>query len=312
MIPAANTTNVKPRLGDQDKITHEGQLNKLEGVVSNDHLFDVYLGECIAPYVALDPLKAALPVYRPSMTMPLNHDDCEDDKHSACRLEVKALHQSMRHRWNIADKMFRDAHEKQVIKDLYGRLNYQNILTSQLEYLRAASTGDGTTRVAYTQSGQPTAAIIRDRLAIVDRTLYQTVCQSEEEAHYLIAVLNSDQLATEVKPFCPTNWAKKIRHFEKHGWKLPIPCYNADDPLHVSLSKLGKAAERECQAMVVQREIMPKAPGEAQSRAARRLLRHEWQPNSQTAQAIEAAVAKLLSDPKQAKLAKQQMEKVQS
>ena len=65
MLPAANTTNVKPRLGIQDKMNYEGLLNQMEGVVSNDHLFDVYLGECIAPYVTLDPLKAVLPVHRP-------------------------------------------------------------------------------------------------------------------------------------------------------------------------------------------------------------------------------------------------------
>ena len=191
----------------------KGRLNKLEGVVSNDHLFDVYLGECIAPYVALDPLKAALPVHRPTMTMPLNH--------GACRLDVESLHQSMKRRWNIAAEMFHEAHKNQVINDLYDRLNYQNILTSQLEYLRVTTTGDGTVRVAYTQSGQPTAAIIRDRYAIVDRTLYQTECRSEDEAHYLLAILNSERMATEVKPFCPTNWAKKIRHFEKHAGNCP-------------------------------------------------------------------------------------------
>ena len=42
------------------------------------------------------------------------------------------------------------------------------------------------------------------------------------------------------------------------------------------------------------------------------MLRHQWQPSSKTAQAIEVAVAKLLSDPKQAELAKQQMEKGQA
>ena len=63
----------------------------------------------------------------------------------------------------------------------------------------------------------------------MDRKLYQTVCQSEGEAHYLTAILNSDELATRAKPFCTTNWAKKIRDFEKHGWKLPIPRYDASD-----------------------------------------------------------------------------------
>ena len=73
MLPTANTTNVQPRLSSQDKMNYEGQLNQLEGVVSNDHLFDVYLGECIAPYVTLGPLKAVLPVHHPTMTMPMSH-----------------------------------------------------------------------------------------------------------------------------------------------------------------------------------------------------------------------------------------------
>ena len=81
-------------------------------------------------------------------------------------------------------------------------------MTSQLEYLRESITGKGTTRVAYTQSGRPTATIIRDNHAIIDRKLYQTVCQSEAEARYLMALLNSNELAIRAKPFCPTNWAK--------------------------------------------------------------------------------------------------------
>ena len=309
LLPAANTCNVKPRLSNQDKVTYEGQWNKLEGVVHNDHLFDVYLGESVAPYVVLDPLKAALPVNRTTMTMSLIHDNCKDGIHDACQLDVAALHHSMRRRWNCAEEMYREAHGNRVIKDLYSRLNYQNILTSQLDYLQDAVVNGKTTRVTYTESGQPTAAIVRDNRAIVDRTLYQMICQSEEEAQYTIAILNSSELATRAKPFCPTNWAKKIRHFEKHGWKLPIPCYDPDDPLHNRLSELGQAAEQECQALIAQSDIMTKPAGDAQSRAARKLLRHEWQPNSATAQTIEAAVAYLLSNPAQAALAEQQMKR---
>ena len=306
MLPAANTTNVQPRVGSQDKVNYEGLLNQLEGVVHNDHLFDVYLGESIAPYLALDPLKAALPVHRPTMTVPLNHDDCADGKHDACRLEVGELHSTMQRRWNNATEMFREAHKNQVIKDLYRNLNHLSKLTSQLGYLRNTIDGDETIRVAYTQSGQPTAAIVRDDSAIVDRTLYQTICCSEEEAHYVLALINSHALATATEPFMPKGLYGP-RHFEKHGWKLPIPRYDADDPLHVQISKLGAAAERECRELIAQSDIMPKPAGDAQARAARRLLRHEWQPNSKTAQTIEDAVAQLLSDPAQAALAEQQM-----
>ena len=48
---------------------------------------------------------------------------------------------------------------------------------------------------------------------------------------------------------------------------------------------------------------MSKPAGGSGLRVARRLLRHEWQPTSPTAQAIETAVAELLSDPAQAELA---------
>ena len=86
----------------------------LEGVVHNDHLFDVYLGECIAPYVALDPLQAALPVHRPTMTMSVNHDGCSD-KHTAYRLDVAELHPTMQRRWDNAGELYRAAHKNQAI-----------------------------------------------------------------------------------------------------------------------------------------------------------------------------------------------------
>ena len=54
---------------------------------------------------------------------------------------------------------------------------------------------------------------------------------------------------------------------------------------------------------------MSKPAGDAQSREARRLLRHEWQPNSEVAQNIEAVVAELLNNPAQAALAERQMKK---
>ena len=122
-----------------------------------------------------------------------------------------------------------------------------------------------------------------------------------------MATINSNELAAAAETFMARG-LYGARHFHKHGWKLPIPRYDACDPLHVLMSELGKAAEQECKAFIDNSDILTKPPGDAQSRAARKLLRHEWQPNSATAQAIETAVAELLSDPKQATLAQQQMD----
>ena len=309
-IPAANTTSVRPRQGNQDKVTYEGQLNQLEGVVHNDHLFDVYLGECIAPYVALDPLKAALPIHRPTMTMPVNAAHCPNqhkpNEHSDQCLDPGQLEYRMQTRWENAARMFQQAHRGRSITQLFANLNHLNKLGNQLEYLQGAIDGDETIRVAYTTSGQPTAMIIRDNYAIIDTNLYQTFCRSEREAHYVLTVINSNALAAATAPFMPKGLYGS-RHFHKHGWKLPIPRYDSNEPLHVRLSELGATAEQEGHALIANSDIMSKPAGDAQSREARKLLRHEWQPNSKVAQDIEAAVAELLSDPAQAALADRQM-----
>ena len=117
----------------------------------------------------------------------------------------------------------------------------------------------------------------------------------------------SKQQATPEQKICPTNWTEKIRHFEERGWYLPIPRYDADDPVRVRLSELGKPTVQERAALIAETDIMSQPASDGQSRAARRLLRHEWQPQSQTVQMIESTVAVLLSDPEQAALAERQM-----
>ena len=188
-------------------------------------------------------------------------------------LDVERLHSTMQRRWNNAAAMFREAHRGRAITELFDNLNHLSKLTSQLDYLQSAIAGDGTIRVAYTQAGQPTAAIIRDNDAILDRKLYQTICQSENEAHYLLAIINSGTLTAAATTFM-TKGLYGARDFEKHGWKLPIPRYDGDESLHVRLSELGAAAEQECQAIIAESDIMSRPAGDAQSRAARRLLRH--------------------------------------
>ena len=311
MLPAANTTNVRPRQGSQDNVLYEDSLHLLEGPVSNDHVFDVYLGECVAPYVTLDTLKAVLPVNRSTMTLPINAAHCpsqhKPNQHSNLCLDASQLDHRVQRRWESAATMFQKAHESRSITELFANLNHLNKLTGQLDYLqRAISTGNQT-RIAYTTSGRPTAAVVRDNHAILDTKLYQTECQSEFEAHYLTAVLNSDALTAAVETFM-SRGLYGARDFHKHGWKLPIPRYDDAESLHVQINALGNAAEQECRAVIAQSDIMSNPAGDAQSRAARKMLRHEWQPLSATALAIEAAVAELLSDPAQAALAKRQME----
>ena len=311
MLPAANTVTVKPRLG-KDNYKYEDQLHRLGDVVHNDHLFNVYLGECLAPYVALDPLTAALPAHKATMTMALNHNNCKDgdrcrNRPDKCRLDIAALDVTMQERWAEAVKMFQEAHHrKTTITDLYKNLNFMGKLSNQLEYLQDLIAGNDEIRVAYTTAGNPKAAIIRDNHAVIESKAYQLKCRTEDEAHYILAVMNSNELVASAGSFMSQGlWGN--RDFHKHGWKVPIPRYEPTMPLHVRLSELGKTAEQECTAIIGSRASLTGSAGSAQSRPARERIRDEWRPDSATARSIEKAVAELLTDPTQALLAAQQM-----
>ena len=172
--------------------------------------------------------------------------------------------------------MFREAHKNQAIKDLYSNMNHLNKLTSQLEYLRDAITDNTTVRVAYTGIGQPTAATIKDNHAILDAALYQTKCKSEDEACYLTAIINSNKLAAAAETFM-SRGLYGARNFHKHGWKLPIPRYDASDALHLRLSETrqsrrtrvhGHHRQQRHHVQAGRRRPVPRRPQDATPRMA--------------------------------------------
>ena len=293
MLAAPGTYKTYPFIGSQDKKKYSvEELNDF--VVHEDNLFDVYLGESVAPYVTLDPRKAALPVDRKTMIMPLDHSDCDRNeetercKRQNCAIDKAELDFRMRRRWEIMERLW-DANKGKSKFSLTRNLNHLNKITSQLEYLQESE--NSIVRIAYTANGQPTAALITDNKAILDTKLYQVICRSENEAYFLLSIINSATLAAEAKPFCTTNWARKIRDLHKHLWKLPIPEFDKDNELHAWLAKLGYMAETEAYAEIAEIKDSGKP---LTSKAARDKLRHGWQPTSETAATIENAVAKLL------------------
>ncbi len=292
-MAAPGTFITYPRTSGQDKKKYD--VSALHGnPVHEDNLFDVYLGESIAPYVTLPPLTAALPIDKPSMTVPLDNSQRPANtkssvvKHNACEIDVTKLDTRMQSRWKRMSALWDANKGKNNKKSLYQNLNYLSKLTSQLEWLR--DPGDRPVRIAYTANGAPTAAMISNDKAIIDTKLYQVSCRDLNEAYFVLAIINSNTLAKAAKPFCPTNWAKEIRDLHKHLWKLPIPAYDPNDSDHVDLSRLGKRAATEAEKM-----ITGLVDPNMSVTKARSILRHQWQPNSRTAQAIETAVQQLLT-----------------
>ena len=86
------------------------------------------------------------------------------------------------------------------------------------------------------------------------------------------------------------NWAGKTRDLQKHLWKLPVPLFNPDDPLHVEVSEAGRVA---ADGAADQLERLRQERERVTVTIARRELRN-WLRESEAGKAVEEAVRDLL------------------
>lgn len=70
---------------------------------------------------------------------------------------------------------------------------------------------------------------------IADHLCYLYYPHSQEEAHYLTAIINSDLAFSILKRI------KSARHIHKKIWELPIPEFNDGDSIHLELSQIAKS-----------------------------------------------------------------------
>ncbi len=103
--------------------------------------------------------------------------------------------------------------------------------------------GQPSIRVLYTKAGtRLSAVVIAADDALVDHKAYWAPARSPEEAAYLVAVLNSAAVLAKVTDLQP-HGQKDKRDFDNLVWTLPIPEYDAADPLHRDLAAAASRAE---------------------------------------------------------------------
>ena len=283
VVQAAPTVTVNPRRGRQDKAPWKDlDLTTITGqTVEDRHLFDVHLGETVAPYVTLEPLKALLPLKRGDAAIP-----ADDDGPGGIRLG--GLERRMRQRWRIVSRLWEDN------KALVNRLN----LSSQLDYLHKLSSQlvwqqdseDRPVRVVYTSSGQPTAAILYDDADLVENLLFWVACKDADEANYLLAIINSAALYESVQSLMPKGQFG-ARHLHKHLWKLPIPEFDPEQRQHADIAAAGATAAAGARAQLAR--LREERGDKLTVTIARRELRG-WLATSPEGRAVENAVGKLL------------------
>ena len=282
VIQVDPVATVKPRRSSYDKEPWRGlDLSPITGEdIETTHLFDIHLGETVAPYAALGPLKAVLPLTRGNYEIPAN---------GTGGIDREKLRYRMRRRWRIVSELW-EAHKSSVNKlDLLGQLDYYGKLSAQLEWQRNP---DGKPlRVVYTKSGAPTAALLPDDDAIVDHLLFWIPCKDLREAHYLLAVINSGALYEAVAPLM-SKGQFGARDLHKHLWKLPIPEFDPANPAHAAVSKAGEAAARGAADQLA--ALRAERGGDVTVAIARRELR-AWLRASNEGRAVEEAVSALLA-----------------
>ncbi|MFX1552952.1 MAG: class I SAM-dependent DNA methyltransferase [Promethearchaeota archaeon] len=118
------------------------------------------------------------------------------------------------------------------INTLFANLNYWNKLKKQVN--------NRSYIIVYNASGSNLkAAVINNKKqrTIIGSENYYYSTDSEHEAYYLSAILNSPILSQNIKMI------KSSRHIHKRPFMFPIPLYNENNLLHKELTKSGKKNE---------------------------------------------------------------------
>ena len=283
VVQAGQTVTVNPRRGSQDKNPWRSlDLATIsDHTIETRHVYDVHLGETLAPYTTLSPLKAVLPIKSGDGEIP-------QDPVGIGGIRLGGLERRMRDRWQTVSQLWEDNKTAANKMDLLGQLDYYGKLSSQLEWRRNPK--ERPIRVAYAGWGAPTAAVLHDDDAIVDYKLFWVACKDAKEANYLLAIINSDKLAEDVNKFTTPNWAGNTRDLQKHLWKLPIPEFDPTNSVHTAVSKAGEAAAAAAANQLTQ---LHEERDRVTVTIARRELR-KWLRNSPEGQTVEANVSQLL------------------
>ena len=248
---------------------------EIVGSVEGEHVFEVHRGDTIAPFVAMVPCQAVLPIRAGDASIPRDADGS---------LVLRDVGERVRRRWRTIEQLWNQHKSKNTRLSLLDQIDYYGKLASQLPV--------ASTRLVYATSGHPTAAVIVGSPALVDTSLYWVGCDSRAEAWYLASVINSRALAEAVRPLMPKGQFG-ARHVHKHLWRLPLPVYDPNSTLHRDLAAAGHQAGYQAAARLQRFQRRRQAEGKGVANAAVRAELRAWLDSSAIGLRIETLVEQL-------------------
>lgn len=209
------------RVGNQDKKPWEA-ITPPKGIVENQFLRPVFLGENVLPFRSLEPLLGVIPW---------------NEKTKELLDSSNAGKRGFRHlsKWLGRTEDIWNTHQRGNTPFLE-QTDYFGKLTAQFPI--------SPLRVVYTKAGKLlAAAIIRDSKAVIDHKLYWSRVDNQGEGEYLTAILNSETLRVMIAQYqSQGQWG--ARDFDKHIFKAPIPLFDPDDASHQALAEIARRATK--------------------------------------------------------------------
>lgn len=256
----AGRVQVTSRRTNQEKDPWR-KMTSLSGTVEKRFVRDVHLGETIAPFRSLPPLRAVLPLGAKSI---LTNAQVEDAP-------------GLAEWWSEIEAAWATGRKPSEQKPLLERFNYHEQLSAQLP--------TASHRVVYSKAGNSLAAArLTGTDAVVDHKLYWAATASKEEALYLVAILNAPVTTKAVSAY-QSQGLFGGRDFDKYVWQLPIPTFDPSNATHTLLARLGETAERDAASCEV--------PSGIDFQTARKHIRANLDESGVTAQ-LNALVTTLL------------------
>ncbi len=147
---AADVVRVRARRGAQDKEPWRSlDLAKIDNrPIEREYVWDVHLGETVAPYVLLDPLRAVLPM-TPDAPM------IARDEHGIHGVARDTLKRNMARRWREINRIWEDNKSPNNRLTLLGQIDYMRKLSAQRDQLADSRAGEPASR----RAGEPLNSI---------------------------------------------------------------------------------------------------------------------------------------------------------
>ena len=195
------------------------------GSVPSKWISGVVLSKHLLPYATLAPSKALIPTDNAGVLLENPGRECEF--------------------WDRLEAIWRDNRGKgrAAPRTLLGNLDYQGKLSAQLPLWQG---GEMRTVLHPKSSDIMRASRAGSGGAVIDHTLYRWNAASDDEAAFLVAMLNAPCLEVAFKQ-CRNSG----RDFHSHPWrKVPLPRYDGADQAHRRLAVLCEQAEEESRGVL--------------------------------------------------------------